>query len=303
MNNTVVIVLAFLLLVCIGVILYQSVVCIRGTRKALDRISQKLSEILEIDSEEKLMEFTENKQLTEVMAQINRLLIDRQKIRADYKREQLASKKMLSNISHDIKTPLTVILGYLEIIRLNNEQDEMLCKVEDKAKQVLEMIKEFFTLAKLEAGDTAINLQKIELTEMCRESALSFYELLVQKGFQVDVSIPEHKVYVQGDSDAIQRILFNLITNAIRYGNAGKYLGVKLREDDSYGYIEIIDKGQGIEKEFAQTYLSGFIRWKIPETVIFKEMVWDLRLQKIWRRSWAGIFSLQVNRECRPYLQ
>lgn len=54
MNNTVVIVLAFLLLVCIGVILYQSVVCIRGTRKALDRISQKLSEILEIDSEEKI---------------------------------------------------------------------------------------------------------------------------------------------------------------------------------------------------------------------------------------------------------
>lgn len=251
MNNIFVMVLIFLLSMCLGIILYQRYVCIRGIRKTLRKISQKLSEILETDSEEKLMEFTEDRELIEVMAQINSLLIDRQKIRADYKKEQMASKKMLSNISHDIKTPLTVILGYLEIMQLNNEQDEMLCKVENKAKQVLEMIKEFFTLAKLEAGDASIYLQKINLTESCRESVLNFYELLLQKKYQVDIATPENKIYVQGDADAIQRILCNLITNAIRYGGDGNYLGVRLWEDDSCAYIEIIDKGKGIEKEFA----------------------------------------------------
>lgn len=251
MNNITVPVLLILLAACFGVILYQRYVCIGGIRKTLRKISQKLSEILKTDSEEKLMEFTEDRDLIEVMAQINNLLLDRQKIRADYKKEQIASKKMLSNISHDIKTPLTVILGYMEILRLNNEQDEMLCKVENKARQVLEMIKEFFTLAKLEAGDTPIHLQKIDLTESCRESVLSFYELLVQKEYQVEIVIPEDKIYVRGDADAIQRILFNLISNAIRYGSDGNYLGVRLWEDDSCAYIEIIDKGKGIEKEFA----------------------------------------------------
>lgn len=244
-------VLIFLLSVCLIIILYQRFVYIRGMRKTLRKISQKLSKILETDSEEKLMEFTEDRELIEVMAQINSLLIDRQKIRVDYKKEQMASKKMLSNISHDIKTPLTVILGYLEIMRLNNQQDEMLCKVEIKTKQVLEMINEFFTLAKLEAGDASIQLQKINLTESCRESVLGFYELLLQKEYQVDIAIPERKIYVQGESEAIQRILYNLITNAIRYGSDGNYLGVRISEDNHWAYIEIIDKGKGIEKESA----------------------------------------------------
>ena len=251
MNNILVLVLIFLLSVCLIIILYQRFVYIRGMRKTLCKISQKLSEILETDSEEKLMEFTEDRELIEVMAQINSLLIDRQKIQVDYKKEQMASKKMLSNISHDIKTPLTVILGYLEIMRLNNQQDEMLCKVEINTKQVLEMINEFFTLAKLEAGDASIQLQKINLTESCRESVLGFYELLLQKEYQVDIAIPERKIYVQGESEAIRRVLYNLITNAIRYGSDGNYLGVRISEDNHWAYIEIIDKGKGIEKESA----------------------------------------------------
>lgn len=95
MNSILVLVLIILLSVCLIIILYQRFVYIRGMRKTLHKISQKLSEILETDSEEKLMEFTEDRELIEVMAQINSLLIDRQKIRVDYKKEQMASKKML----------------------------------------------------------------------------------------------------------------------------------------------------------------------------------------------------------------
>lgn len=82
---------------------------------------------------------------------------------------------MLANISHDIKTPLTVILGYLEIIRLGNKENEALQKVEIKAKQVMELVNQFFTLAKLKAGDTDIKITKINISESCRENVLSFY--------------------------------------------------------------------------------------------------------------------------------
>ena len=83
----------------------------RGIQTKLKQISEKLEEILETGSDEKVMVFTDNKVLMELGGQINRLLIDRQKIKADFKREEISSKKMLSNISHDIKTPMTVILG------------------------------------------------------------------------------------------------------------------------------------------------------------------------------------------------
>ena len=92
----------------------------------------------------------------ELSAQINALLEKHQKIKVDYRRSLMASKKMLSNISHDIKTPMTVLLGYLELMRLQGASDEMLQKAELKANQVMELIDQFFTLSKLESNDTDI---------------------------------------------------------------------------------------------------------------------------------------------------
>ena len=144
-----------------------------------------------------------------------------------------------------------MILGYLEIMRLADADDETLIKVEAKAKQVMDLISQFFTLAKLEAGDTNITLSKINISEICRESALGFYEILSGKNFEVEIAIPESEIFAQGEKDALQRILFNLLSNAVRYGSEGKYLGIFLRQDKNSVYIDITDKGNGIEKQFA----------------------------------------------------
>ena len=233
------------------VVLYQRFVFGRGIQAKIKRINKKLEEILETGSDEKVMVFTDNPVLMELGGQINRLLLDRQKIRADFKREEISSKKMLANISHDIKTPLTVILGYLEIMRLNHADNEMLKKVETKANQVMNLINQFFTLAKLESGDTNINLGKVNINEICRENVLEFYDILLQKDFDVDLFIPETAIFVQGEKEALQRILYNLLSNVIRYGSDGKYLGVFLRQDKGNVYIDVVDKGKGIEQEFA----------------------------------------------------
>lgn len=230
----------------------------RGTRGKLKEISDKLSEILQDDSSEQVMVFTDDKVLMELCGQINLLLLDRQQMKANFRRQEQSSRKMLANISHDIKTPLTVILGYLEIMRLKNTpdlpgglEDEMLQKVETKAKQVMELIDQFFTLAKLEAGDKRIEMVKVNISELCRENVLGFYELLMQKDFEVELSIPEQAVFVMGDRDAIDRILCNLLSNAIRYGSDGNYIGIFLREEDDHVCIDVVDKGRGIEKQFA----------------------------------------------------
>ena len=89
--------------------------------KKTKKISENLENILDTDSDETVMVFTDNQVLKDLVTQINRLLESRQKVKVDYRRSEIASKKMLSNVSHDIKTPMTVIMGYLEIIRLNGE--------------------------------------------------------------------------------------------------------------------------------------------------------------------------------------
>ena len=250
-DKTIIFFLAVVVCLLFLVVLYQRFVFGRGIQAKIRRINKKLEEILETGSDEKVMVFTDNPVLMELGGQINRLLIDRQKIRADFKREEISSKKMLANISHDIKTPLTVILGYLEIMRLNHADNEMLKKVETKANQVMNLINQFFTLAKLESGDTNINLGKVNINEICRENVLEFYDILLQKDFDVDLFIPETAIFVQGEKEALQRILYNLLSNVIRYGSDGKYLGVFLRQDKSNVYIDVVDKGKGIEQEFA----------------------------------------------------
>ena len=252
-DATIIFFLSACIVVLICIVLYQQFAFRTGTQIKLKKISQKLEEIQDTDSDENVMVFTDNKVLMDLVAQINRLLENQRKVKVDYRRSEISSKKMLSNISHDIKTPMTVILGYLEIMRLNSSgENEMLLKVEQKAQRVMELINQFFTLAKLEAGDTEIEISKIDVCEACRENVLDFYELLTQKEFQVDVDIPEEAVFVRGNKDALQRILFNLISNVVRYGSDGKYMGMFLRSDEKYIYIDVVDKGKGIERAFAQ---------------------------------------------------
>ena len=248
----------FFLTICVGilvcVILYQQFAFRTGTQAKLRAISDKLKEIIEKDSDEQITVFTENKDLMELAAQINALLEKYLKIKADYRRSEITSKKMLSNMSHDIKTPMTVILGYLEIMQLSETPSgEMLKKVERKAQSVMELINQFFTLSKIESGDMDIELSRVDICEICRESVLDFYELLSNKKFYVKVDMPETPIYIQGNKEALQRILFNLISNVIRYGADGKYLGISLQDDDRNVYVDVTDKGKGIDKAFADS--------------------------------------------------
>ena len=245
--------LAVVLLVCI--VLYQQYAFRTGIQKELREIQRSLKDIMDQGKDEQLFTFTANKKLMELAAQINRILENSRELKADFRRLELSSRKMLSNISH-LKTPLTVLSGYLEIMRLNAEngqeiEPEMLRKAEQKARSISELMNQFFTLARLESGDMELTLSQIDACEICRKSILDFYELLQKEGFQVEADIPEHPVWLRGNQEALQRILSNLISNAVRYGADGHYLCLSLREDGHNVYIEVTYKGKGIDKAFA----------------------------------------------------
>ena len=216
------------------------------------KVASQMERILDEDTDEKVMEFTGSREVAGLIMQANRMLNDRQRMKAEYKRAGIEAKRMLSNISHDIKTPLTVILGYLEILIMNGAgETATLLKIQKKASQLMELVEEFFTLSKIEAGDMDLGLSKISLSEICRQSIADFYSILAERGTQVEIEIPERDIYVYGNEDAIRRILFNLITNAIRYGLDGKYLGIFLIPGEEEVEIRVRDKGKGIDKENA----------------------------------------------------
>lgn len=249
-----------LLLACIG---FQN----KEKRKLTTTIAythQKLHSIIHENSDEKILTHTEHQELQQLLSMINELLDGNQKILATHKRLEESMRKMLSNVSHDLKTPLTVILGYIEMLEMapslqEKERQQLLAKLHIKTDEVLKIIHTFFDLAKLEAGDQHYPLSKVNINEICRKNVLSFYDLITTKNMDIQIEIPETNLYAFGNEEAIDRVLNNLLSNALTYGADGKKIGLALRNDEASIYIDIWDKGKGIEeyhldRVFERTY-------------------------------------------------
>jgi len=259
MNTLLLIVI--LILICVILFQYKSK---KERSKNLKYIEDKLIKIISENTNEKLLVVTGDKELMELLVSINKLLDFSQKIYSDYRKKEISMSKMLSNISHDLKTPLTVVLGYIETIKLDKgisseERNTLLSKVHNKSIEVIELINKFFDLAKLESGDKEVPITRINMNEVCRKNILDFYDNLTTKGFEVNIEIPENAIYAFGNFEALDRIMNNLISNAIKYGHDGKYIGLNLSCDDKFAYVEIRDKGKGIditniEKVFERMY-------------------------------------------------
>ena len=196
---------------------------------------------------------TDDRELKEILRAVNDLISQNRQIIANYNKTEESIRKMLSNISHDLKTPLTVILGYAEMLAMeekinDEERKELNEKVYVKTNEVLELVNEFFDLAKLEAGDQDIPLTRVNINEICRKNILSFYDVLTVKGFEVEIDIPETNVYVLGNEEVLDRILNNLISNGITYGGEGKVIGITLKCDNESVTVDIWDRGKGISE-------------------------------------------------------
>jgi len=223
----------------------------RNTSHQLRYIHDKLNRILAEDTQERLLLFSSNRELQTLLTDLNRLLDANHRKSVERIQLEKSLRNMLSNISHDLKTPLTVVLGYIETILHDTslpepERERMLQSIHQKAKEVIALMNTFFDLAKLESGDRDIPLSRVELGELCRRNILAFYDILSAKGSGVEIDIPDDPLYMLGNAEALDRILNNLLSNAITYGDAGRVLGLRLYHDEHKVYIEVWDRGKGI---------------------------------------------------------
>ncbi|MBK1813468.1 HAMP domain-containing histidine kinase [Clostridium sp. YIM B02505] len=205
-----------------------------------------------------------NKEVKNLCQSINHLINEFHKLQiSDYESRE-SMKKMLSNVSHDLRTPLTVMLGYIDQINYNKNisdsgKNDYLLKLGTKTNEVIELINKFFSLAKLESGDNEIVLEKINISETLREIVLNFYSIITEKNLSMEITIPDTNIYCYANKEAVGRILNNLISNSLKYGYEGTSIGVSLYEEDNLVWIEEWDNGKGInslekDKVFQRLY-------------------------------------------------
>lgn len=165
-----------------------------------------------------------------------------------------STKKMISNISHDLRTPLTSMLGYIELVlnddTLSEEEKRQYVKiVYDKGNHLYNLMEEFFRLSKLESKDVRLEIKKINISEIIRQNIISFFNEFKRFNMEPQINIPEKDIYALGDEKALNRILSNLINNALKYGSQGTNIGISLREDKDHVFVDVGDNGAGIPKE------------------------------------------------------
>ncbi|GGP16692.1 sensor histidine kinase [Oceanobacillus neutriphilus] len=289
-----------IILILTGIIIFQY-----RSKAARDKqikyMYEKLDRIISERTSENLLVFTDDKELIHLLVGINNLLNHNQKILADYTKKEESIRKMISNISHDLKTPLTVIVGYLEIIQSNksiqNELEKEVNKAHEKSVELLTLINTFFDLAKLESGDKEMPLEKTNINEACRKSILEFYEILTKQGLDASVDIPDENIYAAGNEEALDRVLRNLISNAIKYGNDGDVVGLTLKQDDSFTYIEVWDKGKGIDEMNKESVFERLYTLEDSRNKLYQGSGLGLTITKRLVESMEGDISLSS----KPY--
>lgn len=244
----------FILLIIglIVVIVYQYLIH-RNQQRVLSFITEKLQQIMKRSSDEKLLIQTDDVIVKKLLIELNQLLEHTQTSRAAHLQTEDSMRRMLSNISHDLKTPLTVVMGYIEMITADpnlskEETDVLLEKVHNKTVEVLNLMNKFFNLARLESGDIDMPLTRVNINEICRKNILAYYDVLSAKGFTVKVDIPEEPLYVLGNEVELERILNNLLSNSIRYGSDGLVIGLNVRSTYDMVYVDVWDKGKGMNE-------------------------------------------------------
>lgn len=239
-------------------------------KHALSRLNQDLCEIQ--------MDLTQNRilnlplpcrELEKFILSINNTLESIRRERLTYARHEREFQKQIENISHDLRTPLTVILGYLKWMKQEDSgmqavsqksasgQAEFLDIIEHNARAMERLVSQFYTFCLLNGQDYTPAMQELDFCRLLRESLAANYQILEKASIRPDCLLPEHPVPVLGDPEAFERIFANLFQNAGRYAHS--FLHIRM-EETKEGLVRVFFRNDS-EKLTAQDIPHLFDRF------------------------------------------
>ncbi|WP_212934348.1 sensor histidine kinase [Robertmurraya siralis] len=161
--------------------------------------------------------------------------------------------QLVVNLAHDLRTPLTSVLGYLDLIlkdeNLTKEQVRHFLTITfNKSKRLERLIDELFEITRMNYGMITLKKSRINLTDLLNQLKEEMYPLLEKNRLTVRLDCDPH-LFIVGDGDLLARVFENLLANAIRYGNDGQYIDVNGFKDDSNAVVQVINYGGSIPSD------------------------------------------------------
>jgi signal transduction histidine kinase len=164
-----------------------------------------------------------HKDIEELAGEVNRLIDLRVQENVDKRRVEHELKQAIANISHDLRTPLTSVLGYIQLLdsdELSNEDKKSyLAITRNRTKQLQTLLTDFFELSVIDSTDYELRLERLKLNNLVGEILLSYYEMFRERHIEPIIQIAGEALMVIADAKAVTRVIENLIINAIRHSS------------------------------------------------------------------------------------
>lgn len=196
---------------CIRLFLYE---------KEIKNAVKKLAERNQDKTRQKITTTFLSKNLVNLFVGINSSISKEEQARIDVKNHEEKLKRSIANLSHDLRTPLTSILGYLSMLKADKTKaEEYLEIIEHRAKTLGVLLNEFYELSVYEDEDFAIELERVDIVSILAENLMGNYLLFGEKGITPQINLPDKGVFIMANAGILDRIFQNLLTNALRYSS------------------------------------------------------------------------------------
>ena len=243
-------------IIVIGIVIVLFSVCssvrtVRRVKKEISEIADALEDIKNGNGNRRILAET-HELIAPLAYAINDIILSYEKRLSAYHQTDETNRQLMTSLSHDVRTPLTTLIGYLDAAHKGivdgKERDDYIETARRKAHDLKEYIDVLFDWFKLGSNEFSMNIAEIDLTELTRNILIDWIPIFEDTQVDFSIDIPEQPFRVQIDPDGYMRILNNLIQNVISHSHADK-IEIALSEQNRNIKILLSDNGIGIGKE------------------------------------------------------
>ena len=245
---TVVVYISIMIAIAAVLICWQ---VIKRVKKQIAEMTEALADIKDGNGNRRILSKT-HEIVAPLAYEMNDIIVSYEDRLASFRQTEENNKQLMTSLSHDVRTPLTTLIGYLDAahkgIVTGKDKDDYIETARRKAHDLKEYIDVLFDWFKLNSDEFVIAMDKVETVELTRNILIDWIPVFEDKQIDYSIDIPEQPFWVKLDSDAYMRILNNLIQNVISHSHADK-IGISLSKQHKNIKILVMDNGIGIEKE------------------------------------------------------
>jgi len=247
MESTQFLLILLIFFICIALYL---IIQILKVRRQLESIAVVLDDIEKGNINRRLI--TKNGDITaKICYKINKIVMNNKEQFIRFQNTEQAYKKLMTSLSHDVRTPLTSLIGYLDAIHneivTGKEKDNYIEVARNKAYTLKDFVDVLFEWMKLDSKERLFLFEKNDVNELSRNIILDWIPMLEQCGFTYNFIIPEAELFLNLDTNAFTRILNNLIQNVIIHSN-GNRIDFEVVSEYNSAVIKVSDNGKGISE-------------------------------------------------------